>query len=293
MMNPKITIFTPTYNRAYILPRLYESLLKQTSKNFEWIVVDDGSTDQTKSLFEGYLQENKIPIKFFLQENSGKHVAVNKGIGNALGSFFFVLDSDDYLLENAVEEVLTLIQKIENNPKVAGVTFIRAAENQNLDFYERQGEQTICNNFDFIYHYRFTGEMTFVIRTEILQKNLYPQFAGEKFCPESLVYKRIAKDFDYLFYIQVLALGDYLPDGLTSKYWQLIQKSPKTCMIFYEELLKNPKIPEQTKKNAAKIFIELAFSQPKKELLKNLGRIPNRYRISAIKNKFLKKWNKK
>jgi hypothetical protein len=64
-------------------------------------------------------------------------------------------------------------------------------------------------------------------------------------------------------------------------------------MIFYEELLKNPKIPEQTKKNAAKIFIELAFSQPKKELLKNLGRIPNRYRISAIKNKFLKKWNKK
>ena len=94
-----LTIFTPTFNRAHTLVRLYEGLLKQTEKVFEWLIVDDGSTDGTKNLVEGFIQERKLNIRYFYQENQGKHIAINKGVSEARGNYFLTIDSDDYLLE--------------------------------------------------------------------------------------------------------------------------------------------------------------------------------------------------
>ena len=100
-----LTIFTPTYNRAYILPNLYESLVNQTSKDFEWVIVDDGSTDETESIVKKWIAESRICIKYIKQENQGKHIAINTGTEHADGELFFIVDSDDSLKNHAVSTI--------------------------------------------------------------------------------------------------------------------------------------------------------------------------------------------
>lgn len=101
-----LTIFTPSYNRAYILPKLYESLKRQTDKRFEWVIVDDGSVDDTESLVNGWINESLININYQKQQNQGKHIAINTGVEMANGELFFIVDSDDQLTLNAVERYL-------------------------------------------------------------------------------------------------------------------------------------------------------------------------------------------
>lgn len=107
----KFTIFTPTYNRAYILPKLYQSLLRQSNKDFEWLVIDDGSTDNTETLVQKYINENKIPIRYYLQKNQGKHIAINKALNLANGEYIVTVDSDDYIVDNHIEICKKLTKK--------------------------------------------------------------------------------------------------------------------------------------------------------------------------------------
>ena len=105
-MNIKITIFTPTYNRDYIIINLYKSLLIQTLKDFEWLIIDDGSTDNTELLVSSFIKDNKINIRYIKQQNGGKHRAINKALEEAKGELFFIVDSDDQLVDNAIERIL-------------------------------------------------------------------------------------------------------------------------------------------------------------------------------------------
>ena len=114
----RITVFTPTYNRGYIVDRLYRSLQRQSFHDFEWIVVDDGSTDNTEELFAGYLKEdNFFPIRYVKTENGGKHRAINKGVSLAEGELFFIVDSDDYLADDALETIDRIEHTIPNELK--------------------------------------------------------------------------------------------------------------------------------------------------------------------------------
>ena len=116
-----LTVFTPTYNRAYILPRLYESLLKQTDKNFEWVIVNDGSTDNTKKIIEEWIEKDKIVIRYYEQENQGKPVAHNKGVEKAKGEIFTCVDSDDFLVDNAVEIINSKWDECKSNNMCIGI----------------------------------------------------------------------------------------------------------------------------------------------------------------------------
>ena len=102
MYKVKITVFTPTYNRAYTLERLYKSLLNQTSYDFEWLIVDDGSTDNTSELIKSFQNNQLFDVRYYKQGNGGKHVAINKGVELAEGELFFIVDSDDYLTDDAI-----------------------------------------------------------------------------------------------------------------------------------------------------------------------------------------------
>ena len=103
----KITVFTPTYNRAYIIENLYRSLQRQTVKDFEWLVIDDGSTDNTQELFDKWIsEENAFPIRYYKQRNGGKCRAINRALDLAQGELFFTVDSDDYLTKDALEKVM-------------------------------------------------------------------------------------------------------------------------------------------------------------------------------------------
>ncbi|MFC4164717.1 glycosyltransferase family A protein [Epilithonimonas zeae] len=255
-MKTFLTIFTPTYNRAYILPKLYESLKTQTNKNFVWHIVDDGSSDETKMLVQNFQNEDQIEIQYFFQENMGKHFAVNQGLKKTETEFFCVIDSDDYLAENAVEEMESLSHKIKKNDQIAGFTFIRFSEKINYD-KAKYGKNEWISSRRINYEWEFPGEMIFCIKTNVHQQFYFPEFEGEKFCPESLILRRIERQFKILVTDKVLAFGDYLEDGLMNNYYQLLLKSPKSSLLNIKERFQDEISPEE-KSNLVKTYWDIA-----------------------------------
>lgn len=182
-----ITVFTPTYNRAYILQSLYQSLQKQTSRDFEWLIVDDGSTDNSRILIENWIKEDIIRIRYLYQNNGGKHRAINYGAKEAHGELFFIVDSDDSLSENAIERIENYYKGIKDNPLFAGVYGLRCFPNGSRIGGECDFKILDCNSLDFRYKYKIKGDMAEVLRTEVIRQYPFPEFDGEKFCPISYV----------------------------------------------------------------------------------------------------------
>ncbi len=235
-----VTVFTPTYNRAYSLPRLYNSLCKQTCKDFEWLIVDDGSSDDTEKLISNYLNENIIPIRYYKQLNGGKHRAINHGVRRAKGELFFIVDSDDWLADNAIERILLRYQGIKNNSDFAGVCGLRVYPSGTKIGGENNFGILDCTSLDFRYKYNVSGDMAEVIRTDILKKYPFPEFKNEKFCPEALIWNRIALKYKLRYFYERIYICEYLPDGLTSKITRIRHLSPKASTLYYSEFTKMP-----------------------------------------------------
>jgi glycosyltransferase involved in cell wall biosynthesis len=233
-----ITVFTPAYNRVYTLTRLYDSLVNQTNKDFEWLIINDGSTDNTEGLIQSFFDEKKIRIRYIKQENGGKHRAINRGALEAEGELFFIVDSDDYLSKNAIERINYHYTYIKGKEDFAGICGCKAYFSG-----ERVGGKAAftvldCNSLDFRYKYKIKGDVAEVFRTEILKQYPFPDIAGEKFCPESLVWNRIAMKYKLRWFNENIYLCEYLPDGLTSKIFEIRKKSPQASILCYSELEK-------------------------------------------------------
>ena len=290
-----ISVITPTYNRAYILGKCYESLVRQTSNAFEWVVVDDGSTDNTQELVQSFIEENKIKIKYIKQENGGKHVAHNTAVLNSQGELVVCLDSDDVLTENAVERAIAFWQE-NAQPHNTGILAKRG------DMVDRKpicsklpagvGESTL---FDLSNKYGFEGDTILYFRRELLEKNLFKSFEGERFIPETNMYIEIDKSGTLLLLDEVLYLCEYLPDGLTAKYHQLLCKNPNgTADTYYKQMCMAKNFKTKLK-FAVLTNIYKSLSKNKKELqfeennfLLFISSIP----AMLIKDKFLKKFER-
>ena len=290
-----ISVITPTYNRAYILGKCYESLVRQTSNAFEWVVVDDGSTDNTQELIQSFIEENKIKIKYIKQENGGKHVAHNSAVLNSQGELVVCLDSDDVLTENAVERAIAFWQE-NAQPHNTGILAKRG------DMVDRKpicselpagvGESTL---FDLSNKYGFEGDTILYFRRELLEKNLFKSFEGERFIPETNMYIEIDKSGTLLLLDEVLYLCEYLPDGLTAKYHQLLCKNPNGTADTYYKQMCMAKDFKTKLKFAVLTNIYKSLSKNKKELqfeennfLLFISSIP----AMLIKDKFLKKFER-
>ena len=230
-----ITVFTPTFNRAYLLSRVYESLLLQNNSNFEWIVVDDGSEDETEKLIQSFVLEKKIAITYYKQDNKGKHFAINKGVQMAKGELFLILDSDDALPQGSISQVLEKYNTIKNNTLIGGVAGRR---NYSDGIIVGKGifEDMISNSLDIRYSHKVTGDLVEVFRTSVLKEFPFPEIENEKFCPESLVWNRIAQKYNLLFFNSGIYTTEYLPDGLTAKIVKIRMNSSITSMMCYSEL---------------------------------------------------------
>jgi glycosyltransferase involved in cell wall biosynthesis len=229
-----ITVFTPTYNRAYLLQRCFESLLVQTYANFEWLLVDDGSTDTTEQVVLDFQQKAPFKIRYIKQHNSGKHIAINTGVSLAKGAYFLILDSDDYLPNKALE---TLKNKINGltNVSIGGVVGRKQYENGKI-IGSPLAHDVIANSLSIRFKYRLKGDLTEVFKTKILQQFPFPQFNGEKFCPEALIWNRIAVKHQLYFFKEAIYVAEYLSEGLTSNIVKIRMKSPKASMLYYSEL---------------------------------------------------------
>ena len=230
-----ITIFTPSYNRAYTLPRLYESLCAQTDKDFEWLIVDDGSTDETEDVVKNFISEGKIIIRYYHKTNGGKHTAINFGVNEARGHLFFIVDSDDRLADFAIEWIKRTAAPIMLDKAFAGISGVCTYPNGHKVGGNDDFGTVDANAIDIRTKHFVTGDLAEVFKTDVLRHFPFPVFEGEKFCPEALVWNRIAQKHVLRYTDCGIYICEYLDDGLTAKIVKIRRNSPKSTMTCYAE----------------------------------------------------------
>ncbi len=233
----KITVFTPTYNRGYIIHNLYHSLKKQTVKNFEWIVIDDGSIDNTQQLFEEWMKaDNNFQIKYTKVLNGGKHRAINKGLDIAKGELFIIVDSDDYLVDNAIEMIIKWEDTIKGDKSnFAGISGNKGYDINTILGTTFEGDYIDATNLERN-QYNILGDKAEVYYTEIMRKFKFPEFQGENFITESVVWNRIAAaGYKIRWFNEVIMICEYLDDGLTMQGNELFKKNPKGYALYLNQ----------------------------------------------------------
>jgi glycosyltransferase involved in cell wall biosynthesis len=217
-----ITIFTPTYNRAELLKRLYQSLQQQINKNFEWIIVDDASTDETEQMVSEWIdkEHKEFAIRYYKQPHGGKHRALNKGFDKAHGIYFFIVDSDDYLTEDATDKVEQWGKTVEARGDIAGVSGLRTFADGTVDVTSDAVDDTLwieCDNFERG-KYNLLADMAEAYKTEIVRKYPFPEFEGEDFVTEAVCWNAVAADgYKLRWYRYPIYQCEYLEDGLTKQ----------------------------------------------------------------------------
>lgn len=257
-----ITVFTPAYNRAHLLPRLYESLMAQTFQDFEWIIVDDGSTDDTEDVVKEWLQPEDVEnilhhldgirggIRYIKQPNGGKHRAVNRGAQEARGELFFIADSDDYLPDESLAKVAEKYEKIKDYKNIGGVCGLDIAPDGACVSSNLPQNEIICNSIDIRLKYHVTGDLKEVFFTHVMREFPFPEFDGERFCPEALVWNRIAQKYNLLFFNEPIYVAEYQPEGITAGIVCARMNSPMASVTHYQEL-NSYNIPLKEKVKAA------------------------------------------
>ena len=239
------TVFIPTFNRAALLKRAIESVDKQTVRNFELLIVDDGSTDNTKNIVEMYQEKLDFSIRYHFQENQGKHVAHNTAIKLARGSFFVILDSDDMLVPNALQRLEFHWNQIPENIRgqFAGVEGHCAYANGEI-VGTRFPVNILDSNFlETRRKFQVGGDKKNFIRTDVLREFPFPVFEGEKFIRESIVWDRIARKYSFRYINEVIQIIEYQETGLSSNLFKLRVNNPKGFRLcFKEEVNLNAKL---------------------------------------------------
>lgn len=223
----KITVFTPTYNRAYILENLFNSLKRQKFYDFEWIIMDDGSTDNTADLVSSWLKEKlSFPIIYNYQKNSGKHTAINKGVKLASGNLFFIVDSDDYITDDALFKINHWYENL--TPKDS---FWAISGNVGFSKNELIGETFQSEYLDSYYLDRIPnniiGDKAEVFFTDVIRDYQFPEFKGEKFLFEGALFLEYGQKYKIRYFNDIIYIADYLEDGLTNNIRNRILQSPK------------------------------------------------------------------
>ena len=232
----KFTIFTPTFNRKELLEKLYKSLQKQTFKDFEWLIVDDGSADGTKEKVEEFLSEKKLDIKYYFKENGGKQRAYNFATDKANGELFICLDSDDEYVENGLETILKYWKKYEKNNNIAGMGYLSTYPNREVIGSSFPEKEMVSTQFDIYNKYGVKGDKGLMFRTKIIKKYKFPVFDDEKFITEAVVYNRICEKYKMAYVNEKIEIKEYQEDGLTAKYNNLLLRNPKGQALYHNEI---------------------------------------------------------
>ena len=222
----RVTILTPAYNRAYIINRLYESLKTQTYKNFEWLIIDDGSTDNTKELINKFIEENKISIRYVFQNNGGKHRALNKGLSMIKTEMTFIVDSDDYLTDNAIEVITKYYNKYKNNTSICGFSFLRCFPDMTINGPKFKKDEYLSDYIECRLNEKVTGDKAEVYYTKCLKEFPFLEVDNEKFLFEDYVWIQMAEKYKTLHVNIPIYVGDYLEDGLTKNISKTKYNSP-------------------------------------------------------------------
>lgn len=233
----KLTIFTPTYNRATTIVRTYHSLRQQSCKDFEWLIVDDGSTDGTEDIVASWLRvDNGFSIRYIWQQNCGKYRAYNNGLRNAKGDMFFCVDSDDWLPSNSVELICCYYDELMSDCILAGIIALKEYSNHKLigKSYLKGLNRSSLYNLELIGE---GGERSLVLKTKIARLNPFPEETDERFMTESVIYDRLEGKYEFIVKNDILTTCEYQQDGLSSNPRELMLRNPAGYKLYYAQRL--------------------------------------------------------
>ncbi|HYE35044.1 glycosyltransferase family A protein [Methylocaldum sp.] len=234
------TVFTPTYNRAHLLGEVFESLKAQTFTDFEWIIVDDGSTDDTRARIMEWQASACFPIVYVHQENRGKHVAINRGLDLASGEFFLIHDSDDLLLPHTLKRFHEIWNAIppEEKKSLAGVMGLCAYRDGSIVPKLFPQDSMDISHREYWFEMNMKGDKCYFVLTDLLRRYPFPEISGEKFLAEGVVFNRLNPRFRCVN--EVMRIIQYLPDGLTAKARAIRYRSPRGARLYYSEAVRLP-----------------------------------------------------
>lgn len=265
MAERKVTIFTPAYNRGYILNRLYESLLRQTDQRFCWLIVDDGSTDETEKLVSIWMKENKINIVYYKQENQGKPTAHNKGVELTKTELFTCVDSDDYLTDDAVAEIMQTWDKIPSD--CIGILAYRMREGG--EALTRCINETVTKEtLRYLYDHGLSGDTFLIFRSDVLKKFAFPKFAGEKFIPEAYLYDLLDREGKLFLLRKAIYVCEYLPDGYTASMTKLLYENPEGYFCYINQRLRFDRAIKQRFTDSIR-YDAMAIAHQKKRIVRD------------------------
>ncbi|HZW03335.1 MAG TPA: glycosyltransferase family 2 protein [Anaerolineaceae bacterium] len=233
------SVFTPTLNRAHTLPRVCAALQAQTYRDFEWLIIDDGSTDVTPELVRGWQAEGAMPIQYHWQTNAGKHAAVNHGVAVARGAFFLFLDSDDACVPTALERLKYHWDAIPAGQKerFSAVSSLAQDPDGRVIGSRFPFDPTDSDPLEIRLKYQVTGEKWGFHRTDVLRQFPYPRFGQEKALPESLLWNRIALRYKTRYVNEPLEIYYPAPDGWGKNSTRIRARNPHGTRQYYREFV--------------------------------------------------------
>jgi glycosyltransferase involved in cell wall biosynthesis len=223
-----ITVFTPTYNREHLLPILYNSLCRQTNNDFVWLIIDDGSQDNTGELVKKWQEDGLIAIQYCYKENGGMHTGHNRAYELINTELNVCIDSDDFMPDNAVELILKKWKGLVYKDQFAGIIGLDALVDQTI-VGSKIPENLYKGSLNDLYNkYGVFGDKKVILRTEIVKKySAYPEYKNEKLVPLGTLYTMIGADYPFLYSNEVYCIVDYQPDGSSHTIFRQYKQSPR------------------------------------------------------------------
>lgn len=282
----KLTVFTPVYNRADIIDGLYESLTRQTNKDFIWLVIDDGSTDNIRKIIGDYQKDSPFEIRYVYQKNQGKHAAHNAAVSACETELFFCVDSDDTLTEDAVEKIYET-DRLHKDENILGYYFRKADENGEISGGEINLKTNKIGLRDIYYKCGFIGELAIVFKAEKIKNYSFPVFENEKFVSEKVFYNQLNCIAPMVFSNDIIYIFEYQEDGYTRSAEKLAVKNPNGCAYGYlSDAFYGCNIISRSKAYAAFLGMKKIFCLKSKILFDESRKLPWNIKILGTVLKF-------
>ena len=281
----KISILTPTYNRASLLPRLYESIVNNLNEEIdaEWLIMDDGSTDETKIVVGNFIKENKVEIKYFSQENQGKMQAINNLITNANGDLIIECDSDDYLAQDAFQIIKTAYEENEKDMQNAyGLCFLKYDQNgKNMG---KEFPQKCTTMFDLYFKLGEDGEKALVFNSEIRKKYKYELENGERFITEARMFHKMDEKYNIICINKPIMICEYQNEGYTRNINKQFTENPYGYFNYFKEILQKDMkgVTFQKRLYVIKHYILFAVLTKQKNIIRHARGMLNKLLITIL-----------
>lgn len=282
----KLSILTATYNRGKFLKRLYESILNNLidDMDVEWLIMDDGSTDDTNEVVQEFQPKKNFEIKLYKQENQGKMNAINNLMEYITGELCIECDSDDFFAENALKIINNKYKIIQENQNLYALVFLKNEYKGKLSGNYFLNENIDTTMFDLYFKKNITGEKIIIYNSSIRKKYKYLVEEGEKFCTEARLHHQMDQKYKIRCYNEVLIEGEYQADGYTSNMNKIFIENPKGFYEYFKEILKLDMSNVILKKRiyVIKHYILFAYLSKAKIKLSDANSIINKYLIIVM-----------